>query len=218
MTNERKLLKKVTRPLKFRRLRLISSLIKHHLIKLYNIYIYKYNCLLVNCGRRKRFSYNTDNTEIKGEQNFFIDTPNFKVNLKIEQCTELHDEEDYFYTEKNGLRKIKYTLVSDHISTNYLRGVVTKFSVRIKGDIWRSIDPFNPTISIKNILEIPHINTDFLNLYEETYDFKPLFWLTIKSFMLDLSQDEVSAKSSIIEEQFRSYFNSVSVENFRRCK
>jgi len=181
----------MTRPVKFRWLKMLRQGLHRDVIqyKVYNI-LYKLHLL-------KRYSYRTVD-----EGNF--SAPDFKprtveteyfsgtVMCKLSEVT--HIEQDYFYKEKNGVKKIIYTIKDDtnvqKIMTCYLDNVCMKLGTKLY------LADQLPTVKVAVIADFMNSRFDEsvkIPQYEEvTYDLSPIKKLRSRTILNSFNPDEVT--------------------------
>ena len=187
-------LHKFTKPVKFRHIKMIkqwckdiSSVIKYYF---FNI-LYKLNIL-------KRYNYRDMWEEVypvPDHKPEFITTMLVQGNVRLRYSIQTIIESDYFYTEKNGVKKILYIVTDERTKKLFIEASLEKIMLRISNS-WYDIDKF-PAIRIYDPAPFnfssPYNPTDKFKYKSITYDTQRLKSMHTRYIIgVDIDYDGVS--------------------------
>lgn len=184
---------KMTKPIKFRKIRLVFMTIvlwckaqRERILYLFNYLLYKLNIL-------QRYIYR-DNVEKAYPSPFPEDTMvaskyfRAKVGMGVTEETTIH--QDYFYRmKKDGTKKITYKVVDEEKHRLFLESYLFGIELNI-ADHWRFADCM-PIMKVY-IGQAPNPITNMMDYKTIEYDLTPLRTLRIKDIIGDMKFEELT--------------------------
>lgn len=182
---------RMTRPVKFRRLKMIGQWLHRDVIKykVYNI-LYKLHLL-------KRYSYRTED-----EVNFHapdfkprtVETSNFLATVLCKLSELVFIEQDYFYTEKRGVKKIRYVIKDETRKTKMLTCYLDTVCLKIGDRVY--MPEHLPVIKVSVIENFKNSQIDGVTpipqFTQVTYDVSKIEKLRSRVILNTFNPDEVS--------------------------